>query len=64
MKPKRTDLVRDFHVAALKQMQTMGTLDQLLVEIGFSAAPSNISPANGENEVEVGTHCPLSWRHH
>ena len=50
---KGVDLVRDFHLTALKNMQETGVLDQLLVEIGFSAAPSNISPASGENQPVV-----------
>lgn len=48
-KAKKTDLVRDFHVAALQNMQELSVLDQLLVEIDFSATPLNISPANGQN---------------
>lgn len=44
-----TDLVTAFHLAALKQMQTMGTLDEMLQAIGHSVAPVNIPPAAGQN---------------
>jgi hypothetical protein len=46
---KATDLMASFHLAVLKQMQTAGTLDQLLAAIGHSAAPLNIPPVNGKN---------------
>ena len=49
---KKTDLVRDFHVAALRHMQELGALDELLAAVGFSAASSDISPASGENDPE------------
>jgi hypothetical protein len=44
-----TDLVASFHLAVLKQMQRARMLDQLLQEIGHSAAPLNIPPAGTEN---------------
>lgn len=46
---KSTDLIAAFHLAALQQMQAAGTLDGMLQAIGYSTAPVNIPPANGQN---------------